>query len=159
MPDHMFWTFCTNTSLLCSAGHQAAGLALGSALTMSPPVLSDLGYVPPDGGWGWAVVFGASISIGFAFTFPKAFTIYFKEIQAVFSVSYSQIAWTTSIMCATTYGGGKWSKAVSPFGKRGSDLCTKRGGCISFRKFLASASSESGFLFSDDVCWQIWEHQ
>ncbi|TRZ21495.1 hypothetical protein HGM15179_005614 [Zosterops borbonicus] len=87
------------------AGHQAAGLALGSALTMSPPVLSDLGYVPPDGGWGWAVVFGASISIGFAFTFPKAFTIYFKEIQAVFSVSYSQIAWTTSIMCATTYGG------------------------------------------------------
>lgn len=96
-----------NKHLLCSAGHQAAGFALESALAMSPPVLSDLGYVPPDGGWGWAVVFGASISIGFAFTFPKAFTIYFKEIQAVFSVSYSQIAWTTSIMCATTYAGGE----------------------------------------------------
>ncbi|XP_066051633.1 monocarboxylate transporter 2-like isoform X2 [Chamaea fasciata] len=86
---------------------------------MSPPVLSDLGYVPPDGGWGWAVVFGASISIGFAFTFPKAFTIYFKEIQAVFSVSYSQIAWTTSIMCATTYGGGPISSIlVSRYGSR-----------------------------------------
>ncbi|RLV99661.1 hypothetical protein DV515_00009588, partial [Chloebia gouldiae] len=86
-------------------GHWEAAFALESALTMSPAVLSDLGYVPPDGGWGWAVVFGASISIGFAFTFPKAFTIYFREIQAVFSISYSQIAWTTSIMCATTYGG------------------------------------------------------
>lgn len=96
-----------NTCLLCSAGHREAGFALESALTMSPPVPSDLGYVPPDGGWGWAVVFGASISIGFAFTFPKAFTIYFREIQAVFSISYSQIAWTTSIMCAATYGGGK----------------------------------------------------
>ncbi|KAM9533721.1 monocarboxylate transporter 2-like isoform 1-T2 [Guaruba guarouba] len=72
---------------------------------MSPPVSSDLGYVPPDGGWGWAVVFGASISVGFAYTFPKAFTIYFKELQAVYSISYSQIAWITSIMCATTYGG------------------------------------------------------
>lgn len=93
--------------LLCSAGHREAGFALESALAMAPPVLSDLGYVPPDGGWGWAVVFGASISIGFAFTFPKAFTIYFKEIQGVFGISYSQLAWTTSIMCATTYGGGK----------------------------------------------------
>lgn len=74
---------------------------------MSPPVLSDLGYVPPDGGWGWAVVFGASISVGFAYTFPKAFAIYFKELQAVYNISYSQIAWITSIMCATTYGGGK----------------------------------------------------
>ncbi|XP_027745099.1 monocarboxylate transporter 2-like [Empidonax traillii] len=86
---------------------------------MSPPVLSDLGYVPPDGGWGWAVVFGASISIGFAFTFPKAFTVYFKEIQAVFSISYSQIAWTTSIMCATTYGGGPISSIlVNRYGSR-----------------------------------------
>jgi len=81
--------------------------ALKSGFTMSPPVPSDLGYVPPDGGWGWAVVFGASISVGFAYTFPKAFTIYFKELQAVYSISYSQIAWISSIMCATTYGGGK----------------------------------------------------
>lgn len=94
---------------------------------MSPPVPSDLGYVPPDGGWGWAVVFGASVSVGFAYTFPKAFTIYFKELQAVYSISYSQIAWITSIMCATTYGGGKWSKTVS-LEKRRSDFYNKRGG-------------------------------
>ncbi|XP_032303126.1 monocarboxylate transporter 2-like isoform X2 [Coturnix japonica] len=86
---------------------------------MSPPLTSDLGYVPPDGGWGWAVVFGASISVGFSYTFPKAFTIYFKELQAVFSISYSQLAWITSIMCATTYGGGPISSIlVNRYGSR-----------------------------------------
>uniref|UniRef100_A0A493U165 Major facilitator superfamily (MFS) profile domain-containing protein n=1 Tax=Anas platyrhynchos platyrhynchos TaxID=8840 RepID=A0A493U165_ANAPP len=86
---------------------------------MSPPLPSDLGYIPPDGGWGWAVVFGASISVGFAYTFPKAFTIYFKELQAVYSISYSQIAWITSIMCATTYGGGPISSIlVNRYGSR-----------------------------------------
>uniref|UniRef100_A0A8B9Q177 Major facilitator superfamily (MFS) profile domain-containing protein n=1 Tax=Apteryx owenii TaxID=8824 RepID=A0A8B9Q177_APTOW len=86
---------------------------------MSHQVPSDLGYVPPDGGWGWAVVFGASISVGFAYTFPKAFTIYFKELQAVYSISYSQIAWITSIMCATAYGGGPISSIlVNRYGSR-----------------------------------------
>ncbi|XP_064012144.1 monocarboxylate transporter 2-like isoform X2 [Pogoniulus pusillus] len=86
---------------------------------MSPPASSDLGYVPPDGGWGWAVVFGASISVGFAYTFPKAFTVYFKELQSVYSISYSQIAWITSIMAATTYGGGPISSIlVNRYGSR-----------------------------------------
>ncbi|CAM5125569.1 unnamed protein product [Eretmochelys imbricata] len=80
---------------------------------MSPPANTDLGYTPPDGGWGWAVVFGASISVGFAYSFPKAFTVYFKELRMVFNVSYSQIAWVTSIMCATTYGGGYNGTKVS----------------------------------------------
>lgn len=122
---------------------------------MSPPVPSDLGYVPPDGGWGWAVVFGASISVGFAYTFPKAFTIYFKELQAVYSISYSQIAWITSIMCATTYGGGKWSKTLSFFGKEVGSLYQKgRGEYIPLRKFLESSICKFGTLFSDDVHWQ-----
>ncbi|XP_019360339.1 PREDICTED: monocarboxylate transporter 2-like isoform X1 [Gavialis gangeticus] len=86
---------------------------------MSPPVTSDLAYIPPDGGWGWAVVFGASITVGFSYSFPKAFTIYFKELQAAYKVSYSQIAWITSIMCAATYGGGPISSIlVNRFGSR-----------------------------------------
>lgn len=75
--------------------------------TMSPPVNTDLGYIPPDGGWGWAIVFGASISTGFAYSFPKAFTIFYKELQDIYNISYGQIAWISSIMCATTYGGGE----------------------------------------------------
>lgn len=62
---------------------------------------------PPDGGWGWVVVFGAFISIGFSYAFPKALTMYFKEIQRHFGVSYSQIAWVSSIMLAVMYAGGE----------------------------------------------------
>lgn len=74
---------------------------------MPPAATNNLGYTPPDGGWGWAVVFGAFISIGFSYAFPKSLTIYFKEIQMYFSVSYSEIAWVSSIMLAAMYTGGK----------------------------------------------------
>ena len=73
---------------------------------MPPPTATKLGYTPPDGGWGWAVVCGAFISIGFSYAFPKSLTIYFKEIQEYFSVSYSQIAWLSSVMLASMYAGG-----------------------------------------------------
>lgn len=74
---------------------------------MPPAAASKLDYVPPDGGWGWAVVLGAFISIGFSYAFPKSLTVYFKEIQAYFSVSYSQIAWVSSVMLATMYAAGQ----------------------------------------------------
>lgn len=73
---------------------------------MPPAAVTNLGYTPPDGGWGWAVVFGAFISIGFSYAFPKSLTIYFKEIQEYFSVSYSEIAWVSSVMLASMYAGG-----------------------------------------------------
>ncbi|XP_047665976.1 monocarboxylate transporter 2-like [Tachysurus fulvidraco] len=74
---------------------------------------------PPDGGWGWVVVFGAFISIGFSYAFPKALTMYFKEIQRHFGVSYSQIAWVSSIMMAVMYAGGPVSSVlVNRYGSR-----------------------------------------
>uniref|UniRef100_A0A8C5JXQ7 Monocarboxylate transporter 2 n=2 Tax=Jaculus jaculus TaxID=51337 RepID=A0A8C5JXQ7_JACJA len=42
---------------------------------------------PPDGGWGWVVVGAAFISIGFSYAFPKAVTVFFKEIQQIFNTS------------------------------------------------------------------------
>ncbi|XP_061909264.1 monocarboxylate transporter 2 [Entelurus aequoreus] len=80
---------------------------------------TSLGYIPPDGGWGWAVVFAAFISIGFAYAFPKSLTIYYKEIQEYFSVSYSQIAWVSSVMLASMYAGGPVSSIlVNRYGSR-----------------------------------------
>ncbi|XP_057686242.1 monocarboxylate transporter 2 isoform X2 [Corythoichthys intestinalis] len=67
---------------------------------------TNLGYIPPDGGWGWAIVFASFISIGFAYAFPKSLTIYYKEIQEYFSISYSQIAWVSSVMLASMYAAG-----------------------------------------------------
>uniref|UniRef100_A0A3B3YFS4 Major facilitator superfamily (MFS) profile domain-containing protein n=1 Tax=Poecilia mexicana TaxID=48701 RepID=A0A3B3YFS4_9TELE len=72
---------------------------------MPPAAATNLGYTPRDGGWGWAVAFAAFISIGFSYAFPKSLTIYFKEIQEYFSVSYSEIAWVSSVMLASKYAG------------------------------------------------------
>lgn len=86
---------------------------------MSPAPAANLGYTPPDGGWGWAIVFASFISIGFSYAFPKSLTIYFKEIQEYFSVSYSQIAWISSVMLASMYAGGPVSSIlVNRYGSR-----------------------------------------
>ncbi|AWP10322.1 putative monocarboxylate transporter 2-like [Scophthalmus maximus] len=86
---------------------------------MPPAAATNLGYTPPDGGWGWAVVLGSFISIGFSYAFPKSLTIFFKEIQAYFSVSYSEIAWVSSVMLASMYAGGPLSSVlVNRFGSR-----------------------------------------
>ncbi|XP_008103608.1 monocarboxylate transporter 2 isoform X1 [Anolis carolinensis] len=86
---------------------------------MPPPAEKDLAYTPPDGGWGWAVVLGAFVSIGFSYAFPKGIAIFFKEIQDFFGTSYSEIAWVSSIMLAAMYGGGPLSSIlVNRFGSR-----------------------------------------
>ncbi|XP_063783441.1 monocarboxylate transporter 2 [Pseudophryne corroboree] len=84
-----------------------------------PDMPVTLQYTPPDGGWGWVVVFASFISIGFSYAFPKAITVYFKEIQEIFSTSYSEIAWISSIMLAVMYAGGPISSIlVNKYGSR-----------------------------------------
>lgn len=75
---------------------------------MPPAVGGPVGYTPPDGGWGWAVVFGAFISIGFSYAFPKSITVFFKEIEEIFHATSSEVSWISSIMLAVMYGGGKY---------------------------------------------------
>lgn len=75
--------------------------------------------VPPDGGWGWVVVCASFISIGFSYAFPKAVTVFFKDIQEIFNASYSEIAWISSIMLAVMYAGGPVSSVlVNNYGSR-----------------------------------------
>lgn len=75
-----------------------------------PPPAGAHAVPPPDGGWGWVVVCGAFISIGFSYAFPKATTVFFKDIQKIFDASYSEVAWISSIMLAVMYAGGKKKK-------------------------------------------------
>uniref|UniRef100_A0A8C6WNH7 Monocarboxylate transporter 2 n=1 Tax=Neogobius melanostomus TaxID=47308 RepID=A0A8C6WNH7_9GOBI len=83
---------------------------------------------PPDGGWGWAVVLGSFISIGFSYAFPKAITVFFKDIQIIFGASYSQIAWISSIMLAVMYAAGPISSIlVNTYGCR---PIVMMGGCL-----------------------------
>ncbi|KAM9704889.1 LOW QUALITY PROTEIN: monocarboxylate transporter 2-like [Menidia menidia] len=83
---------------------------------------------PPDGGWGWAVVLGSFISIGFSYAFPKATTVFFKDIQLIFDASYSQVAWISSIMLAVMYAAGPISSIlVNTYGCRPVVML---GGCL-----------------------------
>ncbi|XP_049422302.1 monocarboxylate transporter 2-like [Epinephelus fuscoguttatus] len=95
---------------------------------MPPPAANPPAVPPPDGGWGWAVVLASFISIGFSYAFPKATTVFFKDIQLIFDASYSQIAWISSIMLAVMYAAGPISSVlVNTYGCR---PIVMMGGCL-----------------------------
>uniref|UniRef100_A0AAY4D0S8 Monocarboxylate transporter 1 n=1 Tax=Denticeps clupeoides TaxID=299321 RepID=A0AAY4D0S8_9TELE len=96
---------------------------------MPPAVGGPVGYTPPEGGWGWAIVVGAFISIGFSYAFPKSITVFFKEIEVIFNASSSQVSWISSIMLAVMYGGGPISSIL--VNKYGSRPVMIVGGCLS----------------------------
>ncbi|XP_067863813.1 monocarboxylate transporter 1-like [Heptranchias perlo] len=86
---------------------------------MPPAAGGTQGNAPPDGGWGWAVVLASFISIGFSYAFPKAITVFFKEIKEVFNCTDSQVSWISSIMLAVMYAGGPISSIlVNRYGSR-----------------------------------------
>nr|XP_004650100.1 monocarboxylate transporter 2 [Jaculus jaculus]XP_045008628.1 monocarboxylate transporter 2 [Jaculus jaculus]XP_045008629.1 monocarboxylate transporter 2 [Jaculus jaculus]XP_045008631.1 monocarboxylate transporter 2 [Jaculus jaculus]XP_045008632.1 monocarboxylate transporter 2 [Jaculus jaculus]XP_045008633.1 monocarboxylate transporter 2 [Jaculus jaculus] len=107
---------------------------------------------PPDGGWGWVVVGAAFISIGFSYAFPKAVTVFFKEIQQIFNTSYSEIAWISSIMLAIMYAGGPISSIlVNKYGSRpvvivGGLLCCLAMVLASFSNSVVELYLTVGFL-------------
>ncbi|XP_076014660.1 monocarboxylate transporter 4 [Genypterus blacodes] len=73
----------------------------------------------PDGGWGWAVLTGCFVITGFSYAFPKAVSVFFKELIREFDVGYSETAWISSILLAMLYGTGPLcSVLVNKFGCR-----------------------------------------
>ncbi|KAK7938354.1 hypothetical protein WMY93_001680 [Mugilogobius chulae] len=73
----------------------------------------------PDGGWGWAVLLGCFVITGFSYAFPKAVSVFFKELIREFGVGYSDTAWVSSILLAMLYGTGPLcSVLVNRFGCR-----------------------------------------
>lgn len=65
------------------------------------------GVKAPDGGWGWAVLAGSFVITGFSYAFPKAVSVFFKELIREFGVGYSDMAWVSSILLAMLYGTGR----------------------------------------------------
>lgn len=77
------------------------------------------GVKAPDGGWGWAVLAGSFVITGFSYAFPKAVSVFFKELIREFGVGYSDMAWVSSILLAMLYGTGPLcSILVNRFGCR-----------------------------------------
>ncbi|XP_054420781.1 monocarboxylate transporter 1 [Pteronotus mesoamericanus] len=108
---------------------------------MPPAVGGPVGYTPPDGGWGWAVVVGAFISIGFSYAFPKSITVFFKEIEGIFNATTSEVSWISSIMLAVMYGGGPISSIL--VNKYGSRPVMIVGGCLSGCGLIAASFCNS----------------
>ncbi|XP_074407132.1 monocarboxylate transporter 1-like [Zonotrichia albicollis] len=112
-----------------------------------PPIGGPAGYTPPEGGWGWAVVVGAFISIGFSYAFPKSITVFFKEIEVIFNASSSKVSWISSIMLAVMYAGGPISSIlVNKYGSRPIILV---GGCLAGCGLIAASfcNSVEGLYF------------
>ncbi|XP_039893851.1 monocarboxylate transporter 1-like [Simochromis diagramma] len=104
---------------------------------MPAAVGGPVGYTPPEGGWGWAVVLGAFISIGFSYAFPKSITVFFKDIEVIFDATPSQVSWISSIMLAVMYAGGPISSIlVNKFGSRPIIIL---GGCLSGSGLVAAS--------------------
>ncbi|XP_074511092.1 monocarboxylate transporter 4-like [Sebastes fasciatus] len=77
------------------------------------------GVKAPDGGWGWVVLAGCFVITGFSYAFPKAVSVFFKELIREFGVGYSDTAWISSILLAMLYGTGPLcSVLVNRFGCR-----------------------------------------
>ncbi|XP_060245045.1 monocarboxylate transporter 3 [Meriones unguiculatus] len=77
------------------------------------------GAGPPDGGWGWVVLGACFVITGFAYGFPKAVSVFFRELKHDFGAGYSDTAWVSSIMLAMLYGTGPLSSVlVTRFGCR-----------------------------------------
>lgn len=65
------------------------------------------GIKAPDGGWGWAILWGCFVITGFSYAFPKAVSVFFKELMREFGIGYSDTAWISSILLAMLYGTGE----------------------------------------------------
>lgn len=81
---------------------QSDSIMGGAVVDDGPP-----GVKAPDGGWGWAVLAGCFIITGFSYAFPKAVSVFFKELIREFDVGYSDTAWISSILLAMLYGTGR----------------------------------------------------
>lgn len=90
---------------------------------MAPVPAEPVDFKPIDGGWGWVVVFGAHISIGFAYSLPKVLSIFYKEIQIDLDTSFSEIALVSSVMLAAVYGGGKPKSSIDGGGWAEAGAC------------------------------------
>ncbi|KAM4797363.1 monocarboxylate transporter 1 [Rhinophrynus dorsalis] len=104
---------------------------------MAPAVGGPVGYTPPEGGWGWVVVVGAFVSIGFSYAFPKSITVFFKDIETIFGATSSEVSWISSIMLAVMYAGGPISSVL--VNKYGSRPIMIAGGCLAGTGLIAAS--------------------
>ncbi|MGH0127649.1 UNVERIFIED_CONTAM: hypothetical protein FKN15_071804 [Acipenser sinensis] len=107
----------------------------------------------PDGGWGWMVLLSCFIITEFSYAFPKAVSVYFKELMKDFQVGYSDTAWISSIMLAMLYGTGPVSSIlVNKFGCRPVMLI---GGLLASAGMVLEEAEEAALGFQHGWGWMV----
>uniref|UniRef100_A0A3Q3GL03 Zgc:114041 n=1 Tax=Labrus bergylta TaxID=56723 RepID=A0A3Q3GL03_9LABR len=71
------------------------------------------GAAPPDGGYGWVVVFSAFLTMGLTAAVLKNFGLFFLDIQSHFGVPTSTTSWVTATTIATFHLGAPLASALT----------------------------------------------
>ncbi|XP_060894457.1 monocarboxylate transporter 7 [Labrus mixtus] len=71
------------------------------------------GAAPPDGGYGWVVVFSAFLIMGLTAAVLKNFGLFFLDIQSHFGVPTSTTSWVTATTIATFHLGAPLASALT----------------------------------------------
>lgn len=108
VPTRLCWAAAEVIALFLFSQVEPALLAMGGAVVDEGPT----GIKAPDGGWGWAVLFGCFVITGFSYAFPKAVSVFFKELIHEFGIGYSDTAWISSILLAMLYGTGEMGEIL-----------------------------------------------
>ena len=64
--------------------------------------------VPPDGGWGWVVVFASFMIHVIADGIVYSFGIFYSEFLHYFESGKGDTAWIASLMVGITFVSGEW---------------------------------------------------
>lgn len=62
---------------------------------------------PPDGGWGWMIVFGSFMIHVIADGIAYSFGVYVEYFSEYFKASKSEVGWLASLMLGVTWGVGE----------------------------------------------------
>ncbi|CAG7719375.1 unnamed protein product [Allacma fusca] len=88
---------------------------------------------PPDGGWGWIVVFASFMIHVIADGVAYSFGLFFVEISKEFKGSKSAASWIGSILFGVTFGAGPIASAfVNRFGCRAVSIAGSVIACFGF---------------------------
>ncbi|XP_078001203.1 monocarboxylate transporter 2-like [Glandiceps talaboti] len=103
-------------------------------------------FVPPDGGWGWAITMGAFIVLCFTNGLPQSFGVFFVEFRNYFQEDAKTISIIGGLLFSMVFFLSPISAAAAA--KFGSRPAVLFGGIVSgFSLFLSSFAPNVKFLY------------